>query len=212
MNKNPSKELQHLTTMKGYRPHLDSVDDEADKSKYTYPIQYYQYKLNNVHRLATVPLHQPYTVASHCYHTGLIFMDLCGLLRITLNPTTLEWVFRHDLLESATGDLIYPAKNFNEKTKEAWDTLEKEIAQNNNVLQWYTDEQGADLMSSDRWNVFKCADLYELFLFCTDEYQLGNRHSGLLKVIDNCLTYIPTFGIEPVNEALNKWTCTHPWI
>ncbi len=216
MNENLSKEQQMGMSMKksdkDYMPPLQSADvDDIDKGRYISDIQYFTYKLRNVHRLATVPLHKPYSVAEHCYFTGLIYIDLCRKRNVLTGTENIEWVFRHDLVEAVTGDLIYPVKHHNGFTEEAWHTIEAELSGDNNIGA-YMDGHAKERFSDEEWRIFKCADLYELFLFCASEYDLGNRHIGLLKVIHNCLTYIPDFKINKVNGALLTWAEENKWM
>ena len=202
---NPSKELQHLATMK--KSHilpLKSMDEDGIPTKYITEISYYDYKLKNVMRLSTVPTHRPYTVAIHSYYTALLYIEICECEKQWIDQQNLMWVLRHDVVEAVTGDLIYPVKNKNGTTQMSWENIEWMMTKDT-ILESFTEGNSSRKFSKEAWNIFKCADLYELFLFCTEEYELGNRHIGIIKVLRNCLTYIPDFGIESVNAALNAW-------
>jgi 5'-deoxynucleotidase YfbR-like HD superfamily hydrolase len=161
--------------------------------------------LDNVNRLAGIPTHKPYNVAVHSYHTGLIFMDLCDHYGKYPSFKVVQWVFRHDMLEAATGDLLYPAKNLNDETKIAWRTIEDEVSGQNQWLYEYSEDIAMERFTDFFWNLFKAADLYELFLFCTDEYEMGNRNKGLLRVLKNCMVYLADFKVMVITQAVHRW-------
>lgn len=215
MKKNLSKEQQMGREMKenhdkNYYPPLVAAHANVDKSVYVTDVNYFTYRLRDVFRLATIPLIRKYSVAEHSYFTGLLFMDVCQYYGIVLSQDQIEWVFRHDLLEAVTGDLIYPVKHHDKDTEIAWDLIEKNIA-STNELQRYGDNESSIRFTAIEWNIFKAVDLYELFLFTISEYKSGNRNGELLQVISNCIEYIPTFKIPILSNRVLNWAEENYW-
>ena len=149
-----------------------------------------------VNRLALVRHNSPYTLAEHCYYTGLMFQELCDEYEIPYTLEDLKLVLRHDYLETYTCDLSYCVKNLNNTTKDAWGKIESETVENLNLdvnpedrikkLGLFTDEELKENMSSnDTYMMFKICDMFELFLFCFEEYKMGNKES-MAEVLNNC--------------------------
>ena len=149
-----------------------------------------------VNRLALVRHNRPYTLAEHCYYTGLMFQELCDEYEIPYTLEDLKLVLRHDYLETYTCDLSYCVKNLNTTTKDAWGKIESEMVDNLKLdvnsedrikkLGLFTDKELKENMSSDDvYMMFKICDMFELFLFCLEEYKMGNVES-MVEVLNNC--------------------------
>lgn len=205
MDKPISKELQYLNELKNSYKKLPSADSETlTDARYITEVLMYAYKQQNVHRLQTIHTIRPYSVALHSYYTAIIFMEICHSLALPIYSDVIRLVLLHDIAESVTGDLIYPIKNYNDETKKLWSALEEEVLRDSRIA-FYSDEKIKDNLSPTHWRIFRAADLYELFIFCTTEWELGNHTAGIKQVIDNCKEYIPEFGIEPLTNGVDLW-------
>ena len=187
-------ELQeYLKEIKG------SKEEEEDSFKVEWE---HLRRLKDGQRLNFTPTIQPYCVATHCYYVGLLFVHFAREEDIVVLPEETVWVFKHDLLETVTGDVLYPAKNFNPVVKDYWDRIEKELVEDKyHYLKWFTDNQARFRTTKEVWNLFKAVDLLELYEFCKEEIKLGNNSSIIHNIINLCHTTIFNFGFE----SIRKW-------
>lgn len=162
-------------------------------------IHYYR-RMLNIQRLAGVPKHRSYNLAEHSYFTALLFLDICNAIGAAPTAGQLDLVLKHDLLEVFTADLPYPIKNLNDVTKAAWATIEQEAIHANltvGFLGEYADSSLADGLK-ELHDVFKAADLLELWIFCTEEQVMGNcsvQIEGVCRKCEDLLsTYSPDIG------------------
>jgi 5'-deoxynucleotidase YfbR-like HD superfamily hydrolase len=131
-------------------------------------------KMRDVHRLSGIFTTRIYTDAEHCYYTGLLFVAMAHAHKVNVTEEMIVWVFTHDALEVATGDLLYPAKNTNQETQGAWALIEKAVVDNTPSLEGYSDIEGMRLLGGAAWDLFKACDALELWLCCTEERNRGN--------------------------------------
>jgi len=124
-----------------------------------------------VRRLHTVPLIQHYDVAQHSWNMATL------LLTLHPNPTLnlLRAVLLHDAHERWTGDVPAPIKWDDPTLASALHRLE-EKAQTALGIKINLDE------GEQRW--LRALDILELYLFCTDEMEMGNRQ--VRGVINKC--------------------------
>lgn len=142
--------------------------------------------LKYVQRLSTVPLIQKYSLSEHCYYTGILFERMSELCGLNFTMEEVKWIYRHDVIESITGDMLRPAKNHNETVSGLWDEIEEELTENGyEHLELYRDGLLEEWMSEEGVNLWKVCDLLELWLFCTEEYELGNRSFSVCNIIKN---------------------------
>lgn len=144
----------------------------------------YERRMRHVQRLAGTIILKTYSLAEHCYYTGLLYMLIAKEDNVDIKITDIDKVFHHDILEVETGDLLYPAKHATKSCESWWDNIENTII-NLRVpfLARYMDDQGWS--SETALRLFKACDMLELYLFCLDEHRIGNSDPTLLRVIEN---------------------------
>jgi 5'-deoxynucleotidase YfbR-like HD superfamily hydrolase len=151
----------------------------------------YARRMNHIQRLNGTPKIRAYSVAEHCYHVGTMFITLCKLEGIGITKEEIEFVFKHDLLEVATGDVLFPAKHTSKNTEKHWNAIEKEVLAG--LPGWmtpYTDASAETNMSDAAYEMFKACDLAELWFFCQEEVQLGNKSTNIYNVIKLCESHM----------------------
>ena len=143
-------------------------------------------QLLNVKRMSSEYLIRGYDLAQHSYFVASMFIEFCERESITISSKEIQLVMRHDIIETMTGDLLYPAKNRNEKTQMAWEVIEDAVVFERPEFKKYSDKSIKNNLSKEKWDVFKACDLLELALFCKEEIILGNSSDGLKEVYNNC--------------------------
>lgn len=156
----------------------------------------YSRALMNATRLNGMFLFRPYTTAMHCYYTGLLFMESASVEHIMIRPKEVDFVMRHDMLEVITGDVLLPVKIHSSETKRKWEEIEAEIVEAYPELRSFTDEYAEAHFPPRVYNLFKACDLWELLIFCEEEYRMGNYE--VRPVIDNCCKLLPEFGFGSI--------------
>jgi len=156
--------------------------------------------MSDVQRLSGTPILQSYSLSHHCFNVGNLFIEVCKAECVGITLGMVTWVLRHDLLETLTGDLLWPAKNLNAKTKKAWDTVEEEVAKHvdNAFMTSYTDNEGEEILGKTAWKIFQACDMLDLYLFCVKETDLGNATRKMKKVLSVTRTKLCESGIQSV--------------
>lgn len=164
-------------------------------------------KMDHVHRLSGFKLFQEYSLTHHCFHTGLLFMEIALKENIPLLPDYIDFVFKHDILETVTGDMLYPAKNYNQHTKTAMIVMEGELTRQGEefeYLKMYTDDYAEAHMHPRIVTLFKACDLLELWEFCNSEVNLGNM--SVMPIVANCQELLEHCGIKTIEDRVTaEW-------
>lgn len=153
-------------------------------------------KMNNIDRLSLVMKHRKYSITEHCFHTAMLFQKFCIEMNVEYTLNDLNLILLHDILETKTSDLPYIVKNFNEKTRAAWDMIEKEIVnycclqENHTSLFYYYDETICRILGEEKYRIFKLCDLLELFEFIDEEISLGNKTKDIIEIYGRCICII----------------------
>lgn len=142
--------------------------------------------MKNIERLSNVPHHRGYNLLEHGLVTGMLFRWFASQEDVAYDINVFDKVLLHDYVESVTGDLNYLVKHHNQTTKEAWDVVEKEVCGDSVVLRDYTDKEIEKQLTPMQFKLFKICDYLDLWIFCKQEYALGNRCRSLLECIHNC--------------------------
>ncbi len=142
--------------------------------------------MKDVQRLSGTPKNESYNLLEHSSGVLFIFLQLCKERGLTVTGEDAEVVLMHDILETQTGDLLYDAKNLNSLTREYWRGIEDHVLSNFPHLDRYCDANIERTLGSEKFELFKQADLLELFLFCSRQKVLGNKSERNQLVIDNC--------------------------
>jgi len=164
-------------------------------------------QLKHIKRLNGIPIIQQYTVESHCHRTGILFEYFALKENIRISPDELHWVNLHDLLESVTGDILYPAKNYDGYTEHLCKELELSLTtkeEGYHYLRWYVDYIAEQRFDKAKWNLFKAIDLLELMLFCVEEMELGSRVPTIIQIRNNCYDILKRSEFKSVQEWILK--------
>lgn len=143
-------------------------------------------KMLSVQRLSGTSKLRSYNLAEHSFGVVSLFLTICEEENIRVTSEVIKFVLFHDLAETVTGDLLYPVKNLNGDTQEAWSIIESEVLRKYPLVSMYTDSNIAEQLDENQLAAFKAADMLELLLFCYEEVSLGNRNPDLLNVIFTC--------------------------
>lgn len=162
-------------------------------------------KMLNVQRLSGSPKIRSYNLAEHSYFVATMFEEFCKEENLEYSTDSLYVVLRHDLMEVFTSDLPYPVKNFNEKTKEAWDLIEREVYEGNKnrFISMFTDEEIKYRLTEKQFIMMKSCDILDLYLFCLEEKQLGNNSQPILKIIQNCENILYYWNVPSILSILD---------
>lgn len=148
-------------------------------------VGYYR-KCKNVDRLSTSIKHRNYNLLEHMYMVAVLFKKFAELEGVGYSLREFDIILHHDVLESETQDLLYIIKNLNEKTKEAWAIIEEEVVKVHPDLEKYSDENIKQGLNKRQHSLFKICDYLDLWIFCKEEFTLGNKSRPILKVIHKC--------------------------
>ncbi len=183
------KDQEHLETMKS-----KSIKGEFKLLDNSYHLQKWLRKIKTIRRMGPVHIIKEYKLSVHCYYTGMLFQDVAKLNKISITSKEIYWVFRHDLLEVLTGDLLYPAKHTNDITSDAWSLIEETIVKDYPEFAAFTDTHAKNEIfhTEQSYTLFKACDLFELWLFCREEMKLGNKDEQVLEIVYNCQRWIPS--------------------
>lgn len=159
-------------------------------------------QLKNVERLNGKYKIQRYTVAEHCYYTGILFEHFAEKENVYPDTVQRDFVYKHDILESITGDILRPAKSINHKVKEHWRKIEMYVSCEYGLSE-YTDEYTKYWEPKTR-ELFEACDILELYLYCKEEHNLGNRSEWLRVVLKNCVDFIDNSQFESIKEYIRN--------
>lgn len=149
-------------------------------------------KMLNVQRLAGHAKLRSYNLAEHSFFVAAYFIKMCNDLGIKTSSADVEVVLCHDWMEVYTGDLVYTAKNLNQVTKKAWEDIEEQLLNEHQDV--ITDSQIRGVLGDLKFSVFKLADIYDLYIFCLEERDLGNHTESIFEVIRTCEKILTTLG------------------
>ena len=200
-----SNQLDYLATIK--KNHKIHTHIEPEKNDHIEDKIFRHLRaLKNANRLSGIKLLQSYSVAEHCYYTGLLFETIAEYERIRITRDETYFVYRHDIIETITGDILLPVKIHSEIVKNKWESIERTIIRDKyTYLIPFLDSHLSDHFSKLTWNLFKACDLFELYLFCQEEIELGNMTKGVWTVLKNCQNLLPEFNIHFINERIDQY-------
>lgn len=140
------------------------------------------------------------TVGHHSANVALIANELMNHEECKVAAAdrwqVLVWCLYHDLPEFETGDVPAPVKWKSESVKTTLTIMEKE----------YYDRYDAQLpaLQGDALELVKAADALDAYLFCRQEYNMGNNlMAGVLKTYGEFI--VKTFMYIPgVQEIFNE--------
>ena len=198
-----SKQLDYLATIKKNHKILSHIEPEKDDHVQDKVFRHLR-ALKNAFRLSSFKTLQTYSTAEHCYYAGILFETIAGYEHIHITRDEIYFVYRHDIVETITGDILLPVKIHSEAVKDKWESIEETIVNDRYpYLELFVDKNINLHFSPEAWNLFKACDLYELYLFCEEEIELGNMTKGIWTVIQNCRNLLPEFNIRFINERID---------
>ena len=199
-----SNQFDYLATIKKNHKIHTQIDKKDEEDYITTLYRHYK-SMAHIRRLAGIPLIQSYSVAQHSYMTGLLFEDIAMHEHIKVTEYEKRAVYRHDIFETVTGDMLLPVKIHSASVKRHWEAIEKELIQSKyKHLIMFSDEVMENSFTPEAYNLFKACDLFELYLFCWEETQLGNMSDGIWAVIYNCQRLLPEFGIPYITNIVQS--------
>lgn len=160
-------------------------------------------RTSHINRMSGVPTIRPYKLSEHMYMTGQIYELAAEKEKMKVSPESVSWVYRHDVPEVLTGDLLYPAKNLNADVKSKWDSIENQVLKNCTVKEAHllSEEYAKEsIFSDEEWELFKECDMAELLLFCTEEVQLGNTNPEVQQVIQLAFGILAKSGFKYIQD------------
>lgn len=164
----------------------------------------YLKRCKNIERLGLYYKIRSYNLLEHQYMTAMLFRQFASLEDVSYSMQEFDLVLCHDIVETVTMDLSYEVKNVTPEAKEAWDTIEKAVTKLHPRLDRYSDTNLKSGLNERQHKLFKSCDLLDLFIFCIDEYKLGNRSEDIQRVLENCRKLIPAYGFPHVIEYMRK--------
>ena len=139
--------------------------------------------LKYIERLAGRNTQRGINVAEHSFFVMNIFWSLCIEEEVTVSAAELITVGRHDFLEVISGDLVNLAKSQNSRTREAWKTIEDELASRHTDFLPYTVEGLQRTLGEIKYNLLVAADLLELWSFIMEDiFEFGNTSPNIISV------------------------------
>ncbi len=165
---------------------------------------HYDRKMLNVQRLTGTPKLRSYNLAEHSYFVGLLFMEFAEIEKIDYTKEDLSLVFRHDFLEVLSADLPYHVKNLSSSTKEAWEKIESEVvdSREKDFMYLFTDEEMKSYMKPSVHKLMKACDILELYLFCREDYLLGNHSKEIKIIMENCKSIEKDYGFKSIIDYM----------
>lgn len=141
-------------------------------------------KMNSVYRCSGTRLNRPYSLTEHGFHVAELLHILSRRIGVTVTGQDMFLAMNHDLMETETGDLLYPAKNLNETTKISWGHIEEQISHRIPALAPFEDRAIHSKMSSAAVHaLFRFCDMLELWYSMKEERELGNYSKDVLRII-----------------------------
>lgn len=133
-------------------------------------------KCKYVIRFSAQMLTKPPNLMEHCYATASIFVALAKYWDIPVSLNAVDFVLNHDLLETETGDLLYPVKHM-KHNEVNWGAIENAVVEAFPMLEGYADNNES-LTNDEQW-LFRFSDLLEGLITCLEEIRMGNRNPSV---------------------------------
>ena len=126
-------------------------------------------------RYHTARMQRSQNLAEHSYGVAMIILHVSP----HCSKRVLEAALYHDLSEAATGDLPAPAKWNNPALGHVLSEIERQYDRTHGL--------DIDLNDTER-HLLKWADMFELVLWCREEYKLGNQYART--IMDRGINYL----------------------
>lgn len=164
-------------------------------------------KMQNIQRLAGSFKHRNYDLTNHSFFVMQFFVMIAEEEGIPFTAKDLILTSRHDFVETITGDLLYPVKNLSKTTKDCWRAIEIEVSTKYPILREYTDRNLENGFSHPGlYSIMKAADILDLWIFCNEERNMGNKTKNLTRVIDECEKLLLEQNYSSVTNFIKEYT------
>jgi len=141
-------------------------------------------KMNSVYRCSGTRLNRPYSLSEHGFHVAELLYVLSARIGVVPTAQDMFLAMNHDMVETETGDLLYPAKNSSETTKIAWRIVEEQIISAVPALAPFEDHAIHSKMSSETVHaLFRFCDMLELWYAMREERVTGNCSPDVLRIL-----------------------------
>ena len=143
-------------------------------------------RMKNVYRYSGSVIANQQNIAEHGVLTASIFQKLCKMAGETITEKHLDFVMKHDIVETVTGDLLWPAKNQSEETSAMWDQIEQDVVfYQAPCLVDYLESNAVEFFSDKLWDLFKCSDYLEGLYFLNEKLDAGYASKEIFAMIKN---------------------------
>jgi 5'-deoxynucleotidase YfbR-like HD superfamily hydrolase len=173
------------------------------------------YRLRDIVRFSGLPLIRQNTLVEHCYNTGNLFVEMAKAEGLAVTQEEIMFVFRHDLLETVTGDILRPTKKLTKSIEFNWECIENEIVHTNKYswLSAYTDFWARNHMSKKAHELFLACDLLDICYTLKNELLKGNvvvngtsrEYKDVLNIW-HIIDLTKSFNIASINAAVSTIT------
>lgn len=148
-----------------------------------------------------------YSVAVHCFNCANVYIQLCTLLNMEIQPGMVRAILNHDNMEIFTGDLLAPAKdsaptqwelveqNVQKSLFEKFNPTHKEHTDYKIGMTFPTEDALFAMTSTLDYLLLKLIDMYEFLLRASEEYELGNKTEKVSEGL--------TYGLKSFYEKVN---------
>ena len=167
-------------------------------------IKYYR-KMKNIDRLAQGYKNRSYNLLEHSYMVAMLFRHFASLEDVPYDMNVFDLVLHHDVVEVISADLPWPIKNFNDKTKEAWNIIEEEVIKKHFQLEKYSDENLKKGMTTLQYSLFKACDILDLYIFVKEEISLGNKAVFIKEVEKNCQEILGSLEFPKIKKFIQEY-------
>lgn len=120
------------------------------------------YDAGAVQRWHTWPTIKSQNLAEHSWGVAMTILKIWPEATVEF----IEAALTHDLHEVEAGDIPYPFKKNNEVVRDAYEDQEEDFQERHEL---------ASPTSELQLKILKWADMYELLLYTTREFQMGNQ-------------------------------------
>lgn len=144
-------------------------------------------RMRFVHRSAGVPCVHNQNLMEHGFRTAILFYLFSKAKGKRISASDLFYVLMHDVLETETGDLLWPAKHKG-NNEDLWATIEQEIVSEKQHLKEFTDDHFKK--DQEKQRLFKETDMLEFALTCLEEIELGNASYEIKKGLNTATSFL----------------------
>lgn len=165
-------------------------------------------KMSNIDRLSDVLKNRKYSLAEHSYYVLTMFQDFAILEDLEYSQLDLYKIARHDFLEIITADIASPILASSPAIRDAWQVIEQAQIKTykDKLYSIFNDSELQMSLDSKKVDLLIACDLLELYLFCLEDFSLGNTSAEMVRIIKLTGQKIRDLKIESVNSFMSQVT------